>query len=568
MSEPTALPPPEKLETPITGTWLEVVLGQSEEGVIVTDLEGTILYVNPAQAGQLGYTREELTGQPWQVFFPTQEAESSRLCEEIMAATRRGDGWHGTLKQRTKDGSTVEVDLRMFLLRGPDGQPQSMIGFRRDLSSSPNMAMQARRLLFEQSAWLTSLNRLVADSLEGPSVSATAARLAQAIQSDLGVSQVAVAVLDPLERTITIEAAVGLEPQDLPTGPSPVANFPNIAEALEAGHPIPASNPTQGLASFAALPLYVGEQPLGAVLTNMAPDLDRLQIYAPHLAIALYNAILVDRLRAANEHLREIDRQKSDFLNMVTHDLRTPLACIRTYADLIQMYVDQPPEVYREFLRIIAEESDRLAALINNFLDLARIEAGTLTYEYEPCFLPDLVERLLDLHRASAEARHIRISSYFEPDLPEVLADRSRIEQVLSNLLSNAFKFTPDGGQVTVTVKREPPESSPPPAEGEEVPPSSPDSLSLRPGVRVMVTDTGPGVPETDRQRIFEKFQQVKERTHRLRSGTGLGLAITQEIVIHHGGRLWVESGPEGGAQFVFTLPPEPPQDRLPAGVA
>jgi PAS domain S-box-containing protein len=561
MSEPTALPSTEssseKLETPITGTWLEVVLGQSEEGVVVTDLEGTILYVNPAQAGQLGYTREELTGRPWQVFFPTQEAESSRLCEEIMAATRRGDGWHGRLKQRTKDGSIVDVDLRMFLLRGPDGQPQSMIGFRRDLSSPSNMALEARRLLFEQSAWLTTLNRLVADSLEGPSVPATAARLAQAMQSDLGASQVAVAMLDPLEQTITIEAAVGLDPQDLPSGPRPVAHFPNVAEALDAGHPIPASNRGPGLASFATLPLYVGDQPLGAVLINTAPDLDRLQIYAPHLATALYNAVLVDRLRAANEHLREIDRQKNDFLNMVAHDLRTPLTCIRTYADLIQMYVDQPPEVYREFLRIIAEESDRLAALITNFLDLARIEAGTLAYEYEPCFLPDLVERLLELHRASAEARQITLSFHFDPDLPQVLADRGRIEQVLSNLLGNAFKFTPDGGRVTVTVEREPAESPPPSNGGPEAPAPPPS-----PGVRVTVTDTGPGVPETDRQRIFEKFQQGRERPHRPRSGTGLGLAIAREIVTHHGGRLWVEAGPEGGAQFVFTLPLRPPEGR------
>jgi len=276
------------------------------------------------------------------------------------------------------------------------------------------------------------------------------------------------------------------------------------------------------------------------LLVREAPDLDRLQLYAPHVATALHNAVLVDELAAANARLREVDQQKSEFLNIVAHDLRTPLTCIRTYAELIQMYVDQPPEVYAEFLQIIAEESDRLATLINNFLDLARLEAGTLTYEFEPVSLAEIVTHFRNVYQAEAKTRSVQFTVDLPADLPPLMADRVRLEQVLANLLSNAFKFTPEGGRIHLAVRW--------------------DAATQM--VWVTLTDSGPGVPPSERERIFEKFTQIEAPPYRDKAGTGLGLPIAREIVHRHGGRLWVEDAPEGGARFVLTLPLAGPPDR------
>lgn len=539
-------------------TLLLSTVEHSHDGVTIADPDGRILYVNEPQAQLFGYTPEELRGQSVRLFFPTDDPDSEPFWRAILQTTRRQGGWQGVLTQQTRSGSLLEMDLRTFLVRRQDGEPQFIIEWRRDLTAvrqsqvrlseltqeaaaQEAKAAAARQLLFEQSERLATLSRLVAETLETPSVSSTADRLVRALCSDLGGVPVAILLANQATETVSLAAAVGLNEGDDSLPPLPWSHWPNVATALATGRPVAASpDGAQGLAAFAAVPLYAGDQPLGALLVREAPDLDRLQLYAPHVATALHNAVLVDQLAAANARLREIDQQKSEFLNIVAHDLRTPLTCIRTYAELIQMYVDQPPEVYAEFLQIIAEESDRLATLINNFLDLARLEAGTLTYEFEPVSLPEIVAHFRNVYQAEAKTRSVQFQVDLPSDLPPLMADRVRLEQVLANLLSNAFKFTPEGGHIHLAVRWDP------------------DTQM----VRVALADSGPGVPPSERERIFEKFTQIQAPPYRDKAGTGLGLPIAREIVRRHGGRLWVEDAPGGGAQFVFTLPLAGPPDR------
>jgi len=270
--------------------------------------------------------------------------------------------------------------------------------------------------------------------------------------------------------------------------------------------------------------------------------------WSSRIVIAQYNRTLEDRVQArtidlqmANDRLRELDRQKSDFMNMVAHDLRTPLTSIRSYAEIMLTYKDEPPETYNEFLSVINDESVRLNGLIDNFLDLARIEAGSFRLEIEPTDLGDLIDHAIAVFRGHAEPKDIDLTAQVSADLPKVLCDGDRIAQVLANLLSNALKFTPEGG--TVTIEAEPLEQ-----------PESPGE----PMVKVSVIDTGPGVPEEARERIFQRFGQVdtddEEIKKTQRAGTGLGLPLCREFVEKHRGRIWVESEVGQGSRFYFTL--------------
>ncbi len=238
-------------------------------------------------------------------------------------------------------------------------------------------------------------------------------------------------------------------------------------------------------------------------------------------------------LRAANERLKELDRLKDDFLSIVSHELRTPLTSIRSFAEILSANPDLAPERRGEFLAIVTRESERLTRLINQILDLAKLEAGRMEWRMAEIDVRAAIEEAIAAARALFDLRGIRLDVTLPDTLPPLIADHDRLIQVLLNLLSNAVKFCdPDHGVVSVTAER------------------GADEL------RIAVADDGLGVPDDARLLIFEKFHQI--RGEELPQGTGLGLAISHQIVEHFGGRIWVESGPGGGARFIFTLPVPP----------
>ena len=235
-------------------------------------------------------------------------------------------------------------------------------------------------------------------------------------------------------------------------------------------------------------------------------------------------------LRAANERLKELDRLKDDFLSIVSHELRTPLTSIRSFAEILSANPALPPERRSEFLDIVTSESERLTRLINQILDLAKLEAGRMEWRMAEIDARAAIADALAATRALFDGRRIRLTVSLTPALPPVFADRDRLIQVLVNLLSNAVKFcAAEAGAVEVTAGRRG------------------DSLL------VAVADNGPGVPTASRVVIFEKFHQLHGQE--VPQGTGLGLAISRQIVEHFGGRIWVETRSGGGARFVFSLP-------------
>jgi signal transduction histidine kinase len=201
------------------------------------------------------------------------------------------------------------------------------------------------------------------------------------------------------------------------------------------------------------------------------------------------------------------------------------------------MYKDEPDEIREEFLTIISHESVRLGNLINDFLDLSRIESGSMKYDMKRADLSAIVSHALAVFRGDAERKRITLSCDIELGLPEIMADGARLGQVFANLLSNATKFTNDGGAISVQARL---------GGGD----NGGDC------VEITVTDSGIGVDPEDHQKIFEKFGQAEERGDaRAKGGTGLGLTISREIVERHGGSILVDSELGKGARFIVTLP-------------
>jgi signal transduction histidine kinase len=238
-------------------------------------------------------------------------------------------------------------------------------------------------------------------------------------------------------------------------------------------------------------------------------------------------------LRDANERLRQLDQLKDDFLATVSHELRTPLTSIRSFSEILLDTPDLEPAERAEFLQIIVRESERLTRLINDFLDLAKIESGKMDWQVAECELQGIVAEASQATRGLFAERHVQLIQDLAAAGAAVQCDRDRMVQVMINLLSNASKFVPEGqGQVRIALR------------------AQPDAYLVR------VEDNGPGVPQPYREAIFEKFRQVSGSMLKDKpKGTGLGLAICRQIVEHFGGRIWAEDCELGGAAICFTLP-------------
>jgi signal transduction histidine kinase len=238
-----------------------------------------------------------------------------------------------------------------------------------------------------------------------------------------------------------------------------------------------------------------------------------------------------DELRRLYTELEAASQHKSEFLANMSHELRTPLNAIIGFSQVLRdEMVGSVNEKQAEYLDDIISSGNHLLSLINDVLDLSKVEAGQVELEVHPFSLREALERGVVMVRERATEDGVRVAFVADPEVDVVDGDERRIKQVIFNLLSNAVKFTPAGGEVDVSATR---------VNGE---------------VRVSVADTGPGVAPEDRDRIFEEFQQ-SETGVGLREGTGLGLALSKRFVELHGGRIWVESELGRGSTFTFALP-------------
>jgi signal transduction histidine kinase len=252
------------------------------------------------------------------------------------------------------------------------------------------------------------------------------------------------------------------------------------------------------------------------------------------------------RLAQAVERLQEADRLKSNFLATVSHELRTPLTSVIGYSEmLLEGIAGELNEEQREYVRTVMEKGDQLLQLITGILDISRMEAGEMKFDKHPFELDEVVSIALSTIAPHARRKKLVLTAEVPPDLPSALGDRDKTRQVLLNLLNNAIKFTPEGGEVAVRAK---------------LGRLRPDKPEAGTGVQVSVCDSGIGVPAEHQKRIFDPFYQVDNTSTREFGGTGLGLNIVQRFIEAQGGTVWVESpiAEDRGSAFHFTIPLAP----------
>jgi signal transduction histidine kinase len=257
-----------------------------------------------------------------------------------------------------------------------------------------------------------------------------------------------------------------------------------------------------------------------------------LQTFADQAVIAIENARLLTELQARTAEVEAASQHKSEFLANMSHELRTPLNAVIGFSEvLLQRMFGELNARQDEYLKDIYASGQHLLSLINDILDLSKIEAGRMELAPAPFHLPSALENAVTLVKERAGRHGIALALDVDPTLGEVVGDERKIKQVLLNLLSNAVKFTPEGGRVTLKASR------------------------MDGAVEISVTDTGIGIAPEDQSAIFEEFRQVGSDETRKHEGTGLGLTLAKKFVELHGGRIWVDSELGRGSTFTFTLP-------------
>ena len=242
------------------------------------------------------------------------------------------------------------------------------------------------------------------------------------------------------------------------------------------------------------------------------------------------------RLSTRVGELEALSARQAEYLSWVSHEIRTPLSAILSSANILVRYGDRKPEAVERFARVILGEGRRLTRMINNLLDLAKIEANKFEWHFAPTQVNGVVEQVRESFSALAGERSLRLDVEFCDGDAAVVADRDKLTQVLVNLVANAIKHSPESGVVFLRCRGV--------AGG---------------GVRFEVEDQGPGIPAGQEERVFERFRRLEGADEK--SGTGLGLTISRQIVEHHGGRIWAERGRSSGALFVVELPGGPTRE-------
>ncbi|MBN1261840.1 MAG: PAS domain S-box protein [Anaerolineae bacterium] len=521
------------------------------EGLVVTGMMGKIEDLNDATLRLHGFkNREEVVGRSAMQLFD--RAYWSRAAETMRRAMEMGRSELSAYRMIRSDRSTFEAEMNAALLRDADGKPAGFVNIIRDITERTRAEAERARFAAElrTAADISSQVTSILDPQE------LLDRVVALMKEQFNLYHVNIYTLDAEARRLTLTASYGETGRILVTQSQPISLeaegslvaraardkeiilIEDVAEAPDLQpHPL-----LPQVRSQVAVPALFGHQVLGVfeVLHNEAhyftqADLDVFRTLAGQTAASFQNARYFEEIQQAAERLREMDQLKSEFLANMSHELRTPLNSIIGYAEVMLMGIDGELDTETlEDVRAIYENGQHLLAMINDVLDLAKIEAGRLNLKLEDLDLGVLLEDVktssVGLLNKYKKQEHVEVQVTVEDDLPMVQADRVRINQVLANLVSNAIKFT-EKGYVRIRGYRS------------------------AQWVCVEVKDTGIGIAPEYLEQIFEKFRQVDGSSRRQSEGTGLGLAITRYLVQMHGGSIEVKSQPGQGSTFLVKLP-------------
>jgi PAS domain S-box-containing protein len=558
------------------------LLEQTHDAIVVWRLHCGITYWNHACEELYGWTRAEALGRVTHDLLQTEHPVDDA---EIEAALERAGRWNGEVVQTTRDGRRIVVESRRVLVHGDHGESLVMetnrdITERKQAEQALEGALAlthelyvASREIGLASSPVDVLRVLVTTSYlrdtcqayivtydhlwtEESGVPEGAALLASYTRADLGSGAMPATVGQhfPMPRILLHELQLRTRPWLV----CDVTQEPRISAEYQSAYQ--ASLAAIGVQAFAVFPLVANGENFGAVVfyfdsikSLSAEDVRHVQGLVSQAAVGIFNQLVLEMEKRARQEAERANEMRLRFLGMISHELRTPLTSIKGFATtLLAEDVTWAPPQQRDFLQTIDREADKLTDMIDQLLDLSRIESGSLRIEPQPQPLGAIFAKVRPLLDTLAQKHRLEIN--LPDDLPPVLADAQRVGQVLANLVGNAAKYTPPGTRIKLSAE----------CECDSV---GGDSVSGDPGdgnssggavvgyVRVDVADEGPGIPVEERAYMFEAFRRGNDGLVRQTKGAGLGLAICKGLVEAHGGHIWLRESDQPGTTISFTLP-------------
>ena len=534
-----------------------VVSDAAPDAIFTIDEASVITFCNPAVKQMFGYEPSELIGQPLETIIPERLREEHRRgIERYLRTRKRHITWNGVeLPALHRDGHEFACEISFGEWRS-DGHT-IFTGFARDVTERNATLEHERQARAEAEAARAQLERRAEEE-------ASFRHLASALTGAVEMTEVLYEITNRathvtradgvyVERIVMIghtklvevvsAAGRGTPPRGLRVA------FPGsmTEEIVEGGAPViladinrfgrsmaPYLADTCANCEVLVTPLIAEKETLGAlVLLNSATsgrhfgegDIVRARTLGDLASLALRRVHLLEDEREAKEKAEAAVRVRDETLGIVSHDLRNPLTKIALSADLL---AEATREEQPELVANIRNSARQMQRLIQDLLDVARLEAKRFTIQASAVDALAILREVCDSHANIAQQKQQTIVCQAPPSLPPICADRDRLAQVFGNLLGNAIKFTPERGTITV------------------------EAHDTGRAVEFVVRDTGPGIPEADLKRVFTPYWQAKKTAH---MGAGLGLAIVRGIVDAHGGEVWADNLPSGGAAFTFTIP-------------
>ena len=525
-------------------------LERSTDAVFMTNIEGNIVFANQSFEKIYGYPLDEVAGQNPRII---KSGQTPQEHYKYFWETLLNKGTvSGEIINMRRDGKLIHVDGTSIPILDENENILGFLAIHSDITKRKENeeALQRRN---EYLAASSEIGRLVTSTLDLKVIFSRAVNL---IMERFGFYHASIFIVEETGFNAILQEATGIVGEQLKNRKHSLAVGSNstVGKATSSGEVVVINNTaTDSLHKYnpllpetkaeAAIPLRIGNRIIGA-LDIQSREFDAfsednisiLQLLSDQIAIGIDNARSYNIAQQAVEEMREVDRLKSQFLANMSHELRTPLNSIIGFARVILKGIDGPiTELQQQDLTAIFNSGQHLLGLINDILDLSRIEAGKMELTLDQVNMTELITSVMSTATGLIKDKPIKIKREIAEDLPLVRADAMRVRQVLINLLSNAAKFTDEGEIIVRAYVAEP--------------------TKKHPMVTISVTDTGPGIAQEDQPKLFQPFSQVDASLTRKVGGTGLGLSICQHLIQMHGGKIGVQSSIGKGSTFYFSVP-------------